>query len=94
MGDGEGGGGAKYKKNICARENEINPKKFMRRPKKNSYKEFDNDPPSPAITFLMVHPVLYGEKADRLSSVSWKDTPHVEITDGVQGVLKVRSSTL
>ena len=61
---GGGGGRFKDKKNIPARENEmnknsctpINPKKFMLRPKKNSHKESDNDPPSSPITFLMVHP--------------------------------------
>ena len=61
---GGGGGRVKDKKNIPARENEmnknsctpINPEKFMLRPKKNSHKESDNDPPSPPITFLMVHP--------------------------------------
>ena len=25
----------------------------------------------------------YGEKADLLSSVRWKDTPHIDLTDGV-----------
>ena len=67
----EGGGGEVQKKylrkgklnekNSCT---SINPKKiFMLWPKKNSYKEFDNEKnpggskiPNPPITFLMVHP--------------------------------------
>ena len=64
---------AKYKKNIRARENYMKKKilarqlilkMFMLWPKKNSYKEFDNEKkipaarkfPSPLITFLMVRP--------------------------------------
>ena len=42
MGVGGGGGRAKYKKNIRAREN-LMKKIFMLWPKKNSYKEFDNE---------------------------------------------------
>ena len=67
----EGGGGEVQKKysrkgklngkNSCM---SINPKKvFMLWPKKNSYKEFDNEKnpsgskiPNSPITFLMVHP--------------------------------------
>ena len=68
----EGGGGGEVQKkysrkgklngkNSCT---SINPKKvFMLWPKKNSYKEFDNEKnpsgskiPNSPITFLMVHP--------------------------------------
>ena len=73
-----GGGGAKYKQNLRARENEIKKKNkqisarqltlkiFMLWPKRNSYKECDNEKnswgsniphlPPPPITFLMVRP--------------------------------------